>query len=260
MLVRSFILFLFTVYFNYYGFGEAEHTGFIGGPFHGVAQDPMNEVSLQLGSTADLTVPEGLVAHAEQSQVSSGGESQLRASLRLDDGTYTVLDPSVVEWAFSTPNLQMKNGSLIADVLEERTMVRVQATAEGFTTSFNVFILADDRGAEKEAEETLPEVFRTAIELESKGWKESEWFGVFYDAENGWLYHADHGWIHVAEGGQDAAWFWSDSNQWAWTGKNIYPHLYRNRDAAWLYFFKQALPAKLFYNHKTQEFERLAGN
>jgi hypothetical protein len=260
MIVRSLILFLFVICFNYYGFGKTEHSGFIGGPFHGVVQDPKNEVSLQLGPTADLTVPEGLVAHVEQSQVSSGGESRLRASLRLDDGTYTVLDPSVVEWAFSTTNLQMKNGSLIADVLEERTMVRVQATAEGFTTSFNVFILADDRGAEKEAEETLPEVLRTAIELEAKGWKESEWFGVFYDAENGWLYHADHGWIHVAEGGQNATWFWSDTNQWVWTGKNIYPHLYRNRDAAWLYFFKQALPAKLFYNHKTQEFERLAGN
>ena len=247
---------LFFVCSTHYGFGEIEHTGFIGGPFHGVVEDGYKEVSIQLGPTADLTVPEGLVAHAEQSQLSSGGESRLRASLRLDDGTHTVLDPLVVEWAFSTPNLQIKNGSLIAGVLKERTMVRVQATAEGFTTSFNIFILADD----PEAEETLPEVLRTLIELEAKGWKESEWFGIFYDAENGWLYHADHGWIHVAEGGQDAAWFWSDTNQWVWTGKNIYPHIYRNRDAAWLYFFKQALPAKLFYNHQTQELERLAGN
>jgi len=259
MINHSLALFLFFVCSTHYGFGEIEHTGFIGGPFHGVVEDGYKEVSIQLGPTADLTVPEGLVAHAEQSQVSSGGESRLRASLSLDDGTHTVLDPSEVEWTFSTPNLRVKNGSLIADFLKERTMVRVQATAEGFTTSFNIFVLADDRGAEKEAEGSLPQVLRTAIELEAKGWKESEWFGVFYDAENGWLYHADHGWIHVAEGGQDAAWFWSDTNQWVWTGKNIYPHLYRNRDAAWLYFFKQALPAKLFYNHKTQELERLAG-
>jgi hypothetical protein len=260
MLVRSLFLFLIVVGYADYGFGEIEHRGFVGGPFHGVVQIQVKEISVQLGPTADLTAPESLVAHAEQSQVSSGGESRLRASLRLDDGTHTVLDPSIVEWAFSTPNLRVKNGSLIADVLKERTMVRVQATAEGFSTSFNIFVLADDRETEKEVEESLPQVLRTAIELEAAGWKESEWFGVFYDAENGWLYHTDHGWIHVAEGGQDAAWFWSDTNQWVWTGKNVYPHLYRNRDAAWLYFFKQALPVKLFYNQKTQEFERLAGN
>jgi hypothetical protein len=108
MLVRSLILFLFIICFNYYGLGKTEHAGFIGGPFHGVVQDPKNEVSLQLGPTADLTVPEGLVAHAEQSQVSSGGQSRLRASLRLDDGTYTVLDPSVVEWVLALQSCRWK--------------------------------------------------------------------------------------------------------------------------------------------------------
>jgi hypothetical protein len=260
MINQLLALLLFFVCSTHYGFGKIEHTGFIGGPFHGVVEDGNKEVSAQLGPTADLTLPNGLIAHAEQGQLSSGGRSSLYASILLDDGTHTVLDPSQVEWTFSQPVLSTQNGSLLADILLERTMVRVQASAEGFTTSFNVFILADDREVEKEAEETLPQVLRTAIELEAKGWKESEWFGVFYDAKNGWLYHADHGWIHVAEGGKDATWFWSDTNQWVWTGKNIYPHLYRNRDAAWLYFFKQALPAKLFYNHKTQELESLAGN
>jgi hypothetical protein len=260
MIVRSLILFLFVICFNYYGFGKTEHRGIVGGPFHGVVEDGNKEVSVQLGPTADLSVPNGLIAHAEQGQLSSGGRSSLHASILLDDGTHTVLDPSEVEWTFSQPVLSTQNGSLLADILLERTMVRVQASAEGFSSSFTVFILADEVESAEESLSKLPETLRTAIELEAKGWKESEWFGVFYDAENGWLYHADLGWIHVAEGGQDAAWFWSDSNQWVWTGKNIYPHLYRNRDAAWLYFFKQALPTKLFYNHKTLELERLVGN
>ena len=47
-------------------------------------------------------------------------------------------------------------------------------------------------------------------------------------------------------GEMETAWFWNEQNQWVWTGENIYPHLYRHRDAAWLYFFKQALPRLYF--------------
>ena len=157
-----------------------------------------------------------------------------------------------------SPELQVKNGSLLAEVLSERKMVRVQASAEGFSTSFTVFILAGDQGTLKEESDTLPEALRSAIELEAAGWKESEWFGVFYDAKNGWVYHADHGWIHLAEGGNGTVWFWNEQNQWVWTGENIYPHLYRHRDAAWLYFFKQALPEIVFYNYTTEKLERFA--
>ncbi|MEL0099022.1 MAG: hypothetical protein VW907_05660 [Opitutae bacterium] len=239
-------------------FAEVEHRGFVGGPFHGTIQDEKRAVTVQVGPSADLIVPNGLIAHTEQNQVPSGGLTSIHASVLLDDGTYTVLDPSVVDWSFSQPGLSVENGSLLTELFPKRTMVRVQASAEGFSTNFTVFILADDGQVAQEQSESLPETLRSAIELEAKGWKESEWFGVFYNAKNGWLYHAAHGWIHVAEGGPDATWFWNEQNQWVWTGKNIYPHLYRDRDAAWLYFFKQALPEKVFYNHKTQEFERFA--
>ena len=182
----------------------------------------------------------------------------MHASLLLDDGTHTVLDPAVVEWTFSEPGLNVQDGSLLAEIMSERTMIRVQATAEGFSASFNIFILADDGEVAQAEIENLPESLRSAIELEATGWKESEWFGVFYDAQNGWLYHADYGWIYVADDGPNTNWFWSDQLQWVWTGKNIYPHLYRNRDAAWLYFFKQALPEKVFYNYQTRRLERFA--
>jgi hypothetical protein len=240
------------------GVAQIEHTGFLGGPFHGTVKDEKQAVTVQLGPTADLIVPKGLAAHSEQSRLSSGSSTALHASLLLDDGSHTVLNPEVVEWTFSHPELQVKNGSLLAEVLLERTMVRVQASAEGFSTSFTVFILADDEQISREESEILPEALRSAIELEAVGWKESEWFGVFYDAKNGWVYHADHGWIHLAEGGDGTAWFWNEQNQWVWTGKSIYPHLYRHRDAAWLYFFKQALPKIVFYNYTTEKIERFA--
>ena len=50
-------------------------------------------------------------------------------------------------------------------------MVRVQASAEGFSTSFTVFILAGDQGTSKEESDTLPEALRSAIELEAAGRK-----------------------------------------------------------------------------------------
>lgn len=258
MFTKTSVNLLLLLFVPFLGVAQIEHTGFLGGPFHGTVKDEKQAVTVQLGPTADLIVPNGLAAHSEQSQLSSGSSAKLHASLLLDDGTHTVLNPEAVEWTFSQPELQVKNGSLLAEVLSERKMVRVQASAEGFSTSFTVFILADDEQISREESDTLLEVLRSAIELEAAGWKESEWFGVFYDAKNGWIYHADHGWIHVAEGGPDATWFWDEENQWVWTGKNIYPHLYRHRDAAWLYFFKQALPKIVFYNYTTEKLERFA--
>ena len=43
--------------------------------------------------------------------------------------------------------------------------------------------------------------------------------------------------------------------EWVWTGPQIHPHLFRNKDGTWLYFMKEALPRKVFYNYDTQNFE-----
>jgi hypothetical protein len=239
-------------------FAEISHEGVVGGPFHGNLQGPSNQIHLSVGPIADFAIPSSLTARSLQNRIPSGDFSALEASLVLDDGTYTVLDPSVVEWTFSKSSLSLQNGKLLAEVMPKRTSVQVTATAEGFTTKFTVFILADDGSVKGTDKDHLPQVLRSAIELEASGWKDSDWFGVFYDAQNGWLYHVDHGWVHTATGGTEAAWFWNEQQQWFWTGPNIYPHLYRNRDAAWLYFFQQALPKKVFYNHQTETLEESA--
>jgi hypothetical protein len=239
-------------------FAETTHQGVVGGPFHGYAQDDTRQVQVQIGPIADFAVPSSLTARALQNRIPSGDSSALEASLVLDDGTYTVLDPSVVEWTFSKPILSLQNGKLLAEFMPKRTSVQITASAEGFTTRFTVFILADDGSVKGTDKDPLPEVLRSAIEMEATGWKDSDWFGVFYDAQNGWLYHVEHGWVHTADGGTEATWFWNEQQQWFWTGPNIYPHLYRNRDAAWLYFFQQALPKKIFYNHQTEALEEMA--
>ena len=236
---------------------QIEHQGVVGGPFHGYLEDAIGQARVQVGPIADFAVPSGLSARATQNRISSGGTSQLSASIILDDGTYTVLDPSQVEWSFSKPHLSIDNGSLLAEVMPKQTSIRVRASAEGFEQSFTIFILADDGLVAEEAEASLPEVLRSAIELEASGWKESEWFGVFYDADNGWLYHVDHGWLHTTVQPGDAAWFWNEEQEWFWTGPQVYPHLFRNRDAAWLYFFRQALPRQVFYNYNSEKLEEV---
>jgi len=258
MHINRFLILSALVFPGFSLFAETAHQGVVGGPFHGYAQDDSGQVQVQVGPIADFAVPAGLAARSLQNRIPSGDSSALEATLVLDDSTYTVLDPSVVEWTFSKPSLSLQNGKLLAEVMPKRTSVQVTASAEGFTTRFTVFILADDGSAKGTDKDHLPEVLRSAVELEASGWKDSEWFGVFYDAKNGWLYHVDHGWVHTAAGSTEAAWFWNEQQQWFWTGPNIYPHLYRNRDAAWLYFFQQALPKKIFYNHQTEALEELA--
>lgn len=240
-------------------FAEISHEGVVGGPFHGNLQDPNSKINISVGPLADFAIPSGLSARSRENRISSGDSSALEASLLLDDGTYTVLNPSQVEWSFSSSNLKVKNGALLAQVMPKRTSVQVTARAEGFSVNFTVFILPNGEALAKDKSDSLPELLRSAIELEASGWKESQWFGVFYDTENGWLYHVDHGWLQTTNGDAKTAWFWNEQQEWFWTGPNLYPHLYRNRDAAWLYFFQQALPKKIFYNHQTEALEELAG-
>jgi hypothetical protein len=195
------VKFILTFFVPFFVVAQVEYTGFLGGPLHGTVKDEKEAVTVQLGLTADLIVPNGFAAHSEQSRLSSGSSTALHASLLLDDDSHTVLNPESVEWTLSQPVLQVRSGSLLAEVLSESTMVRVRISAEGFSTSLTEFILADDKEISKKESDSLPEALRSAIELEAVGWKESEWFGVFYDVRNGWVYHADHEWIHLAEGG-----------------------------------------------------------
>ena len=94
----------------------------MGGPFHGYASDDTNQTRVQIGPLADFNVPDGLSARSLNNRIPSGGSAGLEASLLLDDGTRTILDPSVVEWTFSKPELKFQNGALLAEVMPNRTL------------------------------------------------------------------------------------------------------------------------------------------
>ena len=85
------------------------------------------------------------------------------------------------------------------------------------------------------------------------GWRTSEWFGSFRPYEHNWLFHADLGWLYTdSEQKNENIWLWHPQKGWLWTGSSIYPHLFQNTSANWLYFLEQKDGIARFYDYTTK--------
>ena len=84
------------------------------------------------------------------------------------------------------------------------------------------------------------------------GWRNSSWFGSFIAYPQGWIYHADLGWIYSDSDSSTSLWLWSSDNGWQWTGSGIYPHLFQNSSANWLYFIKNKDGKPYYYDYATE--------
>jgi len=236
---------------------EIENNGFLGGPFHGVSRDATGSVVNRVGLVADLVETLGLVTHSTPRNLEDGESANLQATLRLDDGTITQLNPKGVKWSTESSNLLIADGLATAKDVGERVRVAIVASVDGFSATIFLRLKPGQAPAEAVKELELPGALAHAVDLELPGWKESNWFGTFYHGENNWIHHTQHGWLYAAGGDASSAWLWSPQQKWLWTGPGIYPHLYRNKDSAWLYFIIPALPRKIYYNHSDQIFEEL---
>jgi len=81
------------------------------------------------------------------------------------------------------------------------------------------------------------------------GWKSSNWLGLFYENENGWIYHQHHGWLYVNGTDESALWIFDPTLGWLYTGNSIYPFLYRNSTQNWLYFFNNNGSTRRFWDY-----------
>ncbi|KAF0095286.1 MAG: alpha-1 6-glucosidase, partial [Puniceicoccaceae bacterium 5H] len=85
---------------------------------------------------------------------------------------------------------------------------------------------------------TLPaqSIFTDAIS-HPDGSKESAWFGTIRDIDFPWTWQQDLGWLYVDPGATDEAgfWCWDTQTAWNYTGRSVYPYLYRDRLASWVY-------------------------
>ena len=55
-----------------------------------------------------------------------------------------------------------------------------------------------------------------------KDWYQSDWFGTFYDAGEGWIFHEKLGWLYTQGDLAGNFWFYHESNGWLWSGSDYY--------------------------------------
>jgi hypothetical protein len=132
------------------------------------------------------------------------------------------------------------------------------------------------------AEPGSPFADATNVNVAEEGWKNSKWFGVFYEDASGWIYHTGLGWLYVADQDSSSLWFWTEKLGWIWTGttekhdvslevsdrsggniphdftietEGIFPRLYSPEAESWLYYEETRSPTP-FYNHFTGKWIR----
>ena len=234
--------------------GGVVNEAVIGAPFYGLTSDASGAVANAVGPTADFIRPMRLIARSGDSQVNAGSATQLASSLLLDDGTVTNLPSEEVAWAVDTALATVsQSGLLTATQVTDRVRVTVSATAEGLTAEVRVRLEPHTAAVPAGPASSL---IAGSVDVPSApGWRNSPWFGSFYATDKSWLHHADLGWLYMQEVGDGSLWMWDHDHQWLWTGQGVYPHLYRAKDATWLYFMLQARPKKAFYNHSTKQIE-----
>jgi hypothetical protein len=84
-------------------------------------------------------------------------------------------------------------------------------------------------------------------------WWTSRWFGSFYMNDgNAWIMHSELGWLYPMASGKSGVWFWKEQLGWLWTDEQLYPFLYQNESASWLYFYGASVGTKLFYHYRDE--------
>jgi hypothetical protein len=88
------------------------------------------------------------------------------------------------------------------------------------------------------------------------GWMQSDWFGTFNHYPQNWIFHSRLGWLYIPDSTTEELWLWSPDHGWLWTGKNVFPHLYKNSTGTWLYLLDQEVKGKNIYDYQSGLFNR----
>ncbi len=236
---------------------QISNEGFIGSPFYGVTANSTKKIVNQVGPFADFAIPHKLNVRSDSNSLLSGEVTKLNASLRLDDGTISNLNPKNVTWTATSQDLVVKDGFLTAKKVSKNARVSIQATADGFSATLYIRLKSEGT-IQQDIDDVVSSVknaLSDSVELEMPGWKKSSWLGSYFDGGNNWIHHQHHGWLFSFSDRLDSLWLWSPSQKWLWTGPALYPHMYRSKDGAWMYFIVQALPQKVYYNQSSKSLE-----
>ena len=247
----SFIVFLWNPLFS-----EVENEGIIGAPFYTTNNDVTGSIQNQVGPFAEFAVSSGLTAQSEVTTLLAGEKSQLSATLRLDDGTLTRLPATDVTWSSTSTNISIADDFATAKEISRNTRVSISANAEGFNAVVFIRLKTGSPIVDSGSNTNTPNALSLSTDLAQAGWKNSQWFGIYYDAENQWIHHVDHGWLFTSSMAANSIWLWSPQEEWLWTGPGVYPHLFRNKDSTWLYFVLKSATGSVYYNQTSKSFEK----
>ena len=70
-----------------------------------------------------------------------------------------------------------------------------------------------------------------------------------------WIFHSRLGWLYIPDSTTEELWLWSPDNGWLWTGKDVFPHLYKNNTGTWLYLLDQEVKGKNIYDYQSGLFK-----
>jgi hypothetical protein len=240
-------------------FSDIQNEGILGAPFYTTNYDESGNIQNQVGPFAEFAVSSGLTAQSEVTTLLAGEKSQLSATLRLDDGTLTRLPATGVTWSSTSTNISIADNFVTAKEISRNTRVSISANGEGFNAVVFIRLKAGspivDSGSNTNTPNT-PNALSQSTDHAQAGWKNSQWFGSYYDAGNQWIHHVDHGWLFTSSSSENSIWLWSPKEEWLWTGPGVYPHLFRNKDSTWLYFVLKSATGSVYYNHSTKSFEQ----
>ena len=178
---------------------EIQHSGFLGGPFHGVSRDVSGSIVNRVGTAADLVDTIGLVAHSDLRSIEDGESAHLQAALRLDDGTITKINARDVQWSTESDKLSIADGLATARNVGKRTRVAILASTDGYSATIFVRLKPGQTPVDAVDQFELPRALANAV-VGTARLEKSDWFGSFYKGENNWIHHAQHGWLYAAGG------------------------------------------------------------
>ena len=159
--------------------------------------------------------------------LSSGGIENIEVGILIFDEAGVLIDESIRSW-------EMIDGEKLFYSLEgftEGQNIRYQAYAQNLAGTTTGQFLEYRVGKES----GLGKWWSADLEMDG-GWRESTWLGIYLpNSKNDWIYHLQLGWLYVQGDARGGLWLWMPEEKWLWTKESVWPFLWSDESAGWLY-------------------------
>jgi VCBS repeat-containing protein len=197
------------------------------------------------------------VAKTGQPMILADGNSQLSASI-IYDGGLPILEvgfytSSSSQFTTSTKHpISLANGSSTFTLELNQTELTSTIFVRAYARNQNGETLGDIK---RYAPPPIVMQWSSHATVLDNGWMQSDWFGTFNHYPQNWIFHSRLGWLYIPDSTTEELWLWSPDHGWLWTGKNVFPHLYKNSTGTWLYLLDQEVKGKNIYDYQSGLFE-----